>query len=80
MSEKAKIRVAVRVRPLLENETQNGYLNSRLECTNNDIQVKEERTRKSFKYTNLSNYLDLITFLTKIALNKTSIRSVKSTF
>lgn len=37
MSELAKIRVAVRLRPLLESELKDGYTNTRIETNNNEI-------------------------------------------
>ncbi|KAM3129999.1 hypothetical protein pb186bvf_017895 [Paramecium bursaria] len=50
MSELAKIRVAVRLRPLLESELKDGYTNTRIETINNEIQIKEEKIRRSFKF------------------------------
>ena len=50
MSELAKIRVAVRLRPLLESELKDGYTNTRIETNNNEIQIKEEKIRRSFKF------------------------------
>lgn len=50
MLEQAKIRVAVRIRPLLENEVKSGLQNTRVETMQNEVQVKDEKSKKTFKY------------------------------
>ncbi|CAD8184136.1 unnamed protein product [Paramecium pentaurelia] len=50
MQNQQKIRVAVRIRPLLDHEKRQGHLNSRIDCNGQEVIIKEERNKKSYKF------------------------------
>ncbi|CAD8109775.1 unnamed protein product [Paramecium sonneborni] len=50
MQTKQKIRVAVRIRPLLDHEKRQGHLNSRIDCSGQEVTIREERNKKSYKF------------------------------
>lgn len=76
-SDPAKIRVAIRVRPLLETELRSGLINSKIETTANEVQIKEERGKKAFKYANYQ--LGLITCFQIVPASNSCIGNVKLT-
>ncbi|CAD8104399.1 unnamed protein product [Paramecium sonneborni] len=50
MQNQQKIRVAVRVRPLLDYEKRQGHQNSRIDCNGQEVTIREERNKKSYKF------------------------------
>ncbi|CAK93488.1 unnamed protein product (macronuclear) [Paramecium tetraurelia] len=50
MQNQQKIRVAVRVRPLLDLEKKQGHSNSKIDCNGQEVIIKEERNKKSYKF------------------------------